>query len=85
MGTQLNDRISVGAVFTGGAPAPAWFVWNGRRYTVTAVTMRWRTAEGSATVLHLGVTDGTNLFELTLNQQTLVWQLRSVDGGGGNG
>ena len=34
---------------------------------------------GRAPILHLGVTDGANLFELTFNQKTLAWRLASVE------
>ena len=79
MGTQVEEPVQVGAMFDRGVVSPRWFVWGGRRYTVARVTMRWQTQEGQATLLHLGVTDGANLFELTFNQKTLAWKLASVE------
>lgn len=82
MSTEVREPIKVGAVFESGAVKPAWFIWNSRRYQVSEVTMRWQTQEGKASILHLSVTDGGNLFELTFNQQSLVWELAAVEANG---
>lgn len=79
MGTQIEEPIQVGAVFDRGIVIPRWFLWKGRRYPVEKVTMRWQTHEGQAAILHLGVTDGVNLFELTFNLKTLAWRIASVE------
>lgn len=82
MTTLLNDPIIVGVIFHRGTIKPAWFIRRGRRYVLREVTMRWQTREGSAAILHLGVSDGATDFELAFNQQTLQWSLVSttVDG-----
>jgi hypothetical protein len=82
MGTKVDEPVKVGAVFGPEGIRPVWFIWKRRRYEVTQVTMRWQTKEGTAAILHLGVTDGSNLFELTCNQQTLAWRLAAVEGNG---
>ncbi len=79
METRIEEPVQVGVVFEGGVVCPRWFLWGGRRYNVQKVTMRWQTQEGQAPILHLGVTDGANLFELTFNQKTLAWRLASVE------
>lgn len=79
MSTNIQEPIKTGVVFDRGGVFPAWFIWGGRRYTVREVTQRWRTKNGSETILHLGVTDWVSVFELTFNQETLVWRLRSVE------
>jgi len=81
MAISVNEPIRVGAVFDHGV-TPVWFLWQGRRYHVKTVTMRWQTTEGRATLLHLSVTDHANLFELVLNQQTLSWAVAAVEPGG---
>jgi len=75
----INERVSVGAVFEAGRVRPAWFLWRRRRYPVRGITQQWQARQGSATILHLGVTDGTTLFQLALNQQTLTWSLAAVE------
>ncbi len=82
METQVEEPVQVGVVFDRGVVSPRWFIWNGRRYAVTRVTMRWQTQEGEAPILHLGVSDGANLFELAFNQKTLAWKLASVEAEG---
>lgn len=82
MGTHINEPIHIAVVFSHGAVKPAWFLWQGRRHDVREVTMRWQTRDGRDPILHLGVTDGANDFELTLNQQTLTWRVVSVAGDG---
>ena len=79
MGTSLNEPIKVGAIFHQGTVRPAWFLWHGRRYDVHEVTMTWHTSAGRARILHLGVTDGANGFELALNQETLIWRLMAAE------
>ncbi len=80
MTTFINEPIQVGAVFRRGIVQPSWFIWGSRRIEVRDVTMRWTTQEGQTTILHLGVTDGTSLFELRLNQRALTWSLAGVQG-----
>ena len=82
MSTEIHEPIKAGVVFDRSLVKPAWFIWNGRRREVREVTQRWQTTDGAATILHLGVTDGANVFELTFNQQTLAWHLASVEGDG---
>ena len=79
MGTQVNEAVKVGVVFDRGAVRPAWFIWAGRRYAVREVTQRWQTKEGRSPILHLGVTDGANGFELAFNQETLSWSLAAIE------
>ena len=79
MSTDIQEPIKTGVVFDRGGVFPAWFIWGGRRYTVREITQWWRTKNGSETILHLGVTDGASVFELTLNQQTLVWRLNAIE------
>ena len=82
MSASIDQPIKAGVVFNRGAIKPAWFIWSGRRYDVREVTQRWQTTEGRAMILHLGVTDGANLFELTFNQETLTWRLASIEAAG---
>jgi hypothetical protein len=79
MTTAIHEPVSVGAVFEQGVVRPAWFLWQRRRIAVKQVTLRWHTKEGAARVLHLGVSDGANTFELQLNQETLRWSLAAVE------
>lgn len=79
MAVPIQELIITGVVFDRARLQPVWFIWNGRRIRVREVTQRWSTREGSAALLHLGVSDGATCFELVLNQQTLVWRLAAVE------
>lgn len=87
MSTVINESVIVGVVFgatprsAAGTVKPVWFIWRQRRYPVQDITLRWQTREGSDTILHLGVSDRANVFELALNQQTLIWRLIRVETG----
>ncbi len=82
MDTRVEEPVTVGVVFSPGGVKPVWFMWQRRRYEIREVTMRWQTRQGTAPILHLGVTDGATLFELTCNQQTLTWRLAAVQASG---
>ncbi len=79
MSTEIHEPISVSVTFDRTNVRPSWFLWKQRRYPIKEVTQRWQTKEGQTPILHLGVTDGTNCFELTFNQHTLTWHLASVE------
>jgi hypothetical protein len=79
MSTEINEPIQAGIVFDRGRVQPSWFIWNGRKHVVREVTQRWQTREGREDILHLGVTDGAQCFELAFNQHTLAWRLVSLE------
>ncbi len=80
MATELNETISVGAVFSRGAVKPVWFQRNGRRVRIQEVAYTWKTREGSAPVLHFSVTDGQGLYEIRFNTVSLGWKLENAEG-----
>ncbi len=79
MGTDINEPITVSAVFDHSQVRPAWFLWGRRRYAIREITQRWQTRDGSTYLLHLGVSDGATCFELVFNQHTLTWRLASIE------
>jgi hypothetical protein len=74
----INESIDVGAVFTRTNIKPKWFVWKGKKHTVTQITYSWKDTLGEARLIHFSVTDGATLFELSLNQKTMSWTLEAV-------
>ena len=79
MGTDVNEPITVSAIFERGQVRPDWFLWGRRRYPIREITQRWQTRDGNVPLLHLGVSDGATCFELVFNQHTLLWRLASVE------
>jgi len=79
MAVEINETISVGAVFSRGRIKPVWFVWNGRQVRIQEVTFTWRTRAGSAGILHFSVTDGQGLYEICYNAESFNWRLTNAD------
>jgi hypothetical protein len=77
MTANLNEAVSVGAVFSRGALKPVWFSLKGRQIRIEEIALVWKTREGSTPVLHFSVTDGQGLYELRYNTETLSWRIAS--------
>jgi hypothetical protein len=76
---ELNERISVGAVFSAGEMKPAWFLWRGRKYQVGEVTYAWESKEGMARLRHFSVMSGGNVYNISYNPVEYTWELRGVE------
>jgi len=75
MACEINEPITVGAVFSGGVVQPVWFAWRGRKVRITEIAFTWKTREGSAMVFHFSVTDGQGLYELGYHTTSFIWRL----------
>lgn len=76
----INESIDVAAVFSKNKIKPKWFLWNGRKYEVRETTYIWQDNLGEAKIIHFAVSDGATLFELSLNQKTMLWRLEKTSG-----
>ncbi|MBI5695855.1 MAG: hypothetical protein HZC51_08990 [Nitrospirae bacterium] len=79
MALETNERVTVGAVFSGGKVRPAWFLWRGRKYAVGEVTFAWESREGVARLQHFSVVSGGNVYALSYNPVECVWDLKGVE------
>ncbi len=79
MVVEINETISVGAVFSRSRIKPVWFIWNGRQVRIRESTFTWRTREGSAGILHFSVTDGQGLYEICYNAESFDWRLTKAE------
>lgn len=81
---EIHETIKVGAIFGDNNKKlkPVWFVWSGRKYRVQEITDIWTERLGKSSIYHFTVTDGTNLFVISYNTDTLVWTLRSRETAG---
>ena len=79
MPVEIDETITVGAVFSRGAMKPVWFTWNGRQVRIRETAFTWKTREGSTCILHFSVTDGHGLYELRYNKETMGWRLGSAE------
>jgi hypothetical protein len=77
---ELDEPISVGAVFSRGEIKPVWFSRGRRQFRVNEIAFTWKTREGTACVQHFSVTDGNGVYELQYNMATFVWRIMNADG-----
>ena len=79
MPVEINESITVGAVFSRGAVKPVWFTWHGRQIRISEIALSWKTKEGSAGILHFSVADGQGLYEIRYNKETMGWRLAHAE------
>lgn len=60
---------------------PVKFNWSGRLIRVTEITYTWRSKEGRKDIYHFSLTDGSALYELTYDTETLLWRLENLEAG----
>ncbi len=75
----LNASVIVGAVFKNGNVFPRWFRYRGRKIDVQEVTYAWKETEGQSLFLHFSVTDGSNVYDLAFQPESLSWNLEAVE------
>jgi len=75
---MIDERIAVGAVFQDNVVKPRWFIWNNRKYEVKEITFRWKNRVGADVFSYFSVSDGNNLYQLSLSQKHLLWTLEKV-------
>ncbi|HOW28887.1 MAG TPA: hypothetical protein PK876_10365 [Elusimicrobiota bacterium] len=76
---EIREAIDVGVSFRkGAAPAPRWFVRRGRKVEIKGVENSWRGRRGDSPLLFFSVTDGTDVYEICLDQKRLLWTLEKV-------
>lgn len=79
MAIELNEKITVGAVFAPGRIRPAWFIWRGRKYKVDEVAYDWESKEGLARLNHFSVVSGANVYAIAYNPAGQSWEIRGVE------
>jgi len=72
---SLEDPVEVEAYFGPRGMRPVWFLWQGRRRLVQAVTCAWSERDGLLVHRCFSVTDGSVLYELRFNPRALRWHL----------
>ncbi len=80
MKIELDEPISVGAVFSRGVIRPVWFIRGRRQSRISEIALTWKTRQGDTCVHHFSVTDGSGVYELQYNTATFVWRIMNADG-----
>jgi hypothetical protein len=79
MPVELDEPISVGAVFSHGEIRPVWFARGRRQVRINEIDLTWKTREGIACIHHFSVTDGKGMYEIVLNTATMLWRVINAD------
>lgn len=58
---------------------PVKFKWAGRVVKVAEITYVWRSKEGRKEIFHFALTDGSALYELIYDTETLLWRLENLE------
>ena len=79
MHTDINEPVSVGAVFSSGKITPRFFVWKGRKYPIDRITYFWRSKTGTMPILHYAVVCRESIYEISYNSTTYDWRLEKIN------
>lgn len=78
---EVDEAVRVGVAFDRRKAVPVWFLWKSRYYRIREVSSSWCTSRGIDRLYHYSVTDGTNMYELQFNSNTLEWTLGRICAG----
>jgi len=74
----LDDPIEVEVHFGQHGMRPRWFVWQGRRRLIQAITCTWNERDGMLVHRCFSVRDGQALYELRFDARALRWFLTKI-------
>lgn len=76
---DLDEQVSVIAVFEKGDMRPYRFFWKDRAFKVARVTGRWKAPQGDTWKRHFSVVDSAdNVFHLTYEERSMRWAISKV-------
>ncbi|KKU92481.1 MAG: hypothetical protein UY21_C0001G0104 [Microgenomates group bacterium GW2011_GWA1_48_10] len=75
---EINERVTVVAVFKNGHALPYLFNWRGRKYRVEEVNLEHEERRGDELLFCYSISAGGNAYELSFNNRHLVWTLERV-------
>ena len=78
MQQEINESIAVVAIFKNGKLVPHSFSWQGRKYRIDKISLEHQEKRGTATLFCFSVSASGNTYELSFNNQTLVWKLEKI-------
>ena len=75
---MINEKIKVGAVFSGAKIAPKWFYWKNKKYDIKQVSYFWDSKKGASNLKFFSVSADDNLYELCFDTGNMEWKLTKV-------
>ena len=74
----INEKIKVGAVFSGSQIIPKWFLWKDRKYKISNVQYCWSAQKGISKLKFYSVSDSKNLYEICFDTGNMEWKLTKI-------
>lgn len=75
---EIKEQVAIVAVFKNGRILPHSFSWRGRKYLVDNINLAHQEQRGKTTLFCFSVTAGENTYELSFDNQHLIWTLERV-------
>lgn len=75
---EINERVSVVAIFKNGQAVPHSFRWRGRKYLVEKVNLVHEEKRGKEILFCFSVSSGGNSYELIFDNLHLTWTLEKI-------
>lgn len=75
---EIDELVEVVAVFCQGQAFPHSFKWKERKYVVEQINLEHQEKQGRSTLFCYSVSAGGNSYELSFNNESLVWKLERI-------
>jgi len=75
---EINESISVVAIFRNGKAIPHSFSWRGRKYLVETVNLEHQEHTGGVLQFCFSIVSAGNSYELSFDSRHLVWTLERI-------
>jgi hypothetical protein len=75
---ELNEKITVAALFKGNKILPRYFTWHNRTYRIKQITYSWQERVGQDLLNVFSVNTNRGLYQISLSQKMLSWKLNKV-------
>ena len=76
--TEVHVPVRVVVDFAGPKVQPLAFLWNGRKYSIERVNLRYKKQHGDRFLWCFAVSDEANSYVLTYDPEELRWVLEEV-------
>lgn len=75
---KLNEAIQVLAFFKNARIYPRLFIWNEKKYKITAVNYNWQEHCARELISYFSVTTGCGLYQISFNNTTFSWRINKI-------
>ncbi len=76
----IGTTVTVLAIFNpSNGVRPVRFKWSGRLIKVEEITYTWKSRQGRRVIYHFALTDGNALYELSFDNESLLWKLENLE------